>query len=108
MLFRSLDARAARPGRMCADARRADAPPMIRVLIADDHGGSRDGLGRLIEALPDIELAGVAADGDEAIEQCRANAPDVVLMDLDMPRVDGIDATRMITAEHPATAVLVL
>lgn len=81
---------------------------MIRVLIADDHGVIRDGLGRLIEALPDIELTGVAADGEEAIARCRERAPDVVLMDLDMPRVDGIEATRRITAEHPATAVLVL
>jgi DNA-binding NarL/FixJ family response regulator len=81
---------------------------MIRVLIADDHGVIREGLGRLIEALPDIELTGVAADGEEAVAHCRDDAPDVVLMDLDMPRLDGIEATRRITAEHPATAVLVL
>jgi DNA-binding NarL/FixJ family response regulator len=81
---------------------------MIRVLIADDHGVIRDGLGRLIEALDDIELAGVAADGEEAVRLCRERTPDVVLMDLDMPRLDGIEATRQITAEHPKTAVLVL
>ena len=81
---------------------------MISVLIADDHGVIRDGLGRLIDALEDIELAGTAGDGAEAVERSRELAPDVVLMDLDMPRMDGIEATRRITEERPGTAVLVL
>jgi DNA-binding NarL/FixJ family response regulator len=81
---------------------------VIRVLLADDHGVIRDGLGRLISALDDIELVGVAADGAEAVERCRETTPDVVLMDLDMPRLDGIEATRRILAERPGTAVLVL
>jgi DNA-binding NarL/FixJ family response regulator len=81
---------------------------MISVLIADDHGVIRDGLGRLIDALEDIELAGTASDGAEAVERSRELAPDVVLMDLDMPRMDGIEATRRITEERPGTAVLVL
>ncbi|MCW3003598.1 MAG: response regulator transcription factor [Conexibacter sp.] len=81
---------------------------MIRVVLADDHGVIRDGLGRLISALDDIELVGVASDGVEAVERCAALAPDVVLMDLDMPRLDGIEATRQVLADHPATAVLVL
>ncbi len=81
---------------------------MIRVLIADDHGVIRDGLGRLIAALADMELVGVAADGEEAVERCRTALPDVVLMDLDMPGVDGIEATRRILVDRPATAVLVL
>jgi DNA-binding NarL/FixJ family response regulator len=81
---------------------------MISVLIADDHGVIRDGLGRLIGALEDIELVGVAADGQEAVERPRETTPNVVLMDLDMPRMDGIEATRMITEELPGTAVLVL
>lgn len=81
---------------------------MIRVLLADDHGVIRDGLGRLIAALDDVELAGVAADGRQAVEQARAVSPDVVLMDLDMPVMDGIEATRRILEEAPRTAVLVL
>jgi DNA-binding NarL/FixJ family response regulator len=81
---------------------------VIRVLIADDHGVIRDGLGRLVEALGDMELVGVAADGEEAVARALERSPDVVLMDLDMPRVDGIEATRRISAERPGTAVLVL
>jgi DNA-binding NarL/FixJ family response regulator len=80
----------------------------IRVLLADDHGVIRDGLGRLISALEDVELVGVAADGAAAVEECARVTPDVVLMDLDMPVLDGIEATKRIVAAHPGTAVLVL
>jgi DNA-binding NarL/FixJ family response regulator len=81
---------------------------MIRVVLADDHGVVRDGLGRLIGALDDIELVGEASDGAEAVEQSRLTKPDVVLMDLDMPVLDGIEATRRIMADLPDTAVIVL
>jgi DNA-binding NarL/FixJ family response regulator len=81
---------------------------VIRVLIADDHGVIRDGLGRLIEALPDMEVVATASDGEEALDQARAAEPDVILMDLDMPKLDGIEATRRVLAERPNTAVLVL
>jgi DNA-binding NarL/FixJ family response regulator len=81
---------------------------MIRVVLADDHGVIRDGLGRLIAALDDITLVGTAVDGAEAVEQCARLAPDVVLMDLDMPRMDGIEATRRVLENRPGTAVLVL
>ena len=81
---------------------------MIRVLLADDHGVIRDGLGRLISALDDVELVGLAADGAQAVEQCARLHPDVVLMDLDMPVLDGIEATKRIVSEHGGTAVIVL
>ncbi len=81
---------------------------MITVLIADDHGVIREGLGRLIDALPDIDLVGTAADGAAAVERAAELQPDVVLMDLDMPGVDGIEATRRITAAGGASSVLVL
>jgi DNA-binding NarL/FixJ family response regulator len=81
---------------------------MIRVLIADDHGVIRDGLGRLIAGLDDMEVVGVAADGQEAVQRARETSADVVLMDLDMPDVDGIEATRRIVEERPDTAILVL
>jgi DNA-binding NarL/FixJ family response regulator len=81
---------------------------MIRVLLADDHGVIRDGLGRLISGLGDIELVGTAADGAEAVARAAELKPDVVLMDLDMPRMDGIEATRRVLEDRPGTAVLVL
>jgi DNA-binding NarL/FixJ family response regulator len=81
---------------------------MIRVLIADDHGVVREGLSRLLQAAEGIEVAGVAADGEAAVAQAQAVVPDVVLMDLDMPGIDGIEATRRISAGNGTAAVLVL
>lgn len=81
---------------------------MIRVAVADDHGVLRDGLAGLIAAQPDMELVATAANGAEAVAICRSSLPDVMLMDLEMPVMDGIEATRAILAEAPTTAVLVL
>jgi DNA-binding NarL/FixJ family response regulator len=81
---------------------------MIRVLIADDHGIVRDGLAGVIAAQAELEVVGTVENGAEAVESCRTLAPDVVLMDLEMPVLDGIEATRAIREAHPDTAVLVL
>ncbi|MFF1449202.1 response regulator [Streptomyces sp. NPDC058274] len=72
---------------------------MIRVLLADDQSLVRAGFRALLDAQPDIEVAGEAADGEEALGKVRELRPDVVLMDIRMPRLDGLAATRRITAE---------
>ena len=81
---------------------------MIRLLIAEDHGVVRAGLQKLVATFEGVELVGAAADGAEAVDLCREEEPDVVLMDLEMPRVDGIEATRRIAVGSPATHVVVL
>lgn len=80
----------------------------VRVLIADDHPLFRGGLRALLGGEPTIDLVGEAATGAEAVELVERTTPDVVLMDLTMPDVDGIEATRRITTAHPDVAVLVL
>jgi DNA-binding NarL/FixJ family response regulator len=80
----------------------------IRVLIADDQPVVRDGLAMLLGLIDDVEIVATAADGIEAVEQARAERPDIVLMDLRMPRLEGADATRRILAAYPETRVLVL
>ena len=81
---------------------------MIRLLIADDHAVVRTGLTQLVAAIDGVELVGAAGNGAEAVELCATAAPDVVLMDLEMPVLDGIEATRRIKDEHPGIAVVVL
>lgn len=81
---------------------------MIRVLIADDQTLVREGLATLLAVVDGVEVIGSAVDGEEAVRLVAVNHPDVVLMDLRMPRCDGVDATRQITREHPATKVIVL
>jgi len=81
---------------------------VIRVLVADDQRVVRDGLTMLIGLLDGIEVVGTAGDGVEAVERARSERPDVVLMDLRMPRMEGAEATRQILALLPDTRVLVL
>jgi len=80
----------------------------MRVLIADDQRVVREGLAIVVEGFPDTEVVGLAGDGAEAIDLVSSAAPDVVLMDLRMPNVDGVEATRAIRERHPGVAVVVL
>jgi DNA-binding NarL/FixJ family response regulator len=82
--------------------------PPIRVLIADDQTVVREGLEMLLGLSPGIEVIGAASDGAEAVHLVGERQPDVVLMDLRMPRCDGVEATRSITRTYPQTRVVVL
>ena len=81
---------------------------MIQVVLADDHALMRAGLQTVIDDSGDIRVVAVAGDGVEAIERVRTHGPEVVVMDLSMPTMDGVEETRQITAEHPDVQVLVL
>lgn len=81
---------------------------VTRVVVADDQTVVREGIVMLLGLLPGIEVIGSAADGEEAVRLVAELAPDVVLMDLRMPRCDGVEATRRICAGHPGTQVVVL
>jgi DNA-binding NarL/FixJ family response regulator len=81
---------------------------MIKVLVVDDHQLVRAGLVTLLEAVADIEVVGEAADGRQALDVARTSEPDVVLMDLSMPVLDGIAATRQLLAEQPQLRVVAL
>ncbi|MBI5649937.1 MAG: response regulator transcription factor [Chloroflexi bacterium] len=80
----------------------------IRILICDDHTILRDGIRLLLDAQPDMEVIAEAADGREAVEKARALKPDVILMDIAMPLLNGIEATKQIRREQPDARVLVL
>jgi DNA-binding NarL/FixJ family response regulator/signal transduction histidine kinase len=85
-----------------------EPPEPVRVVVADDQAAVREGLVLLLGTLPGITVAGQAEDGEAAVEAVAAAQPQVVLMDLNMPRCDGVTATRRIRADHPGTQVVVL
>jgi NarL family two-component system response regulator LiaR len=82
--------------------------PPIRVLLVDDHAMLRQGLATFLKVYDDLELAGEAANGEEAIQLCAQLAPDVVLMDMVMPDMDGVTATRAICRKFPEVQVIAL
>ena len=81
---------------------------VIKVLLADDHGVLRDGMQRLLEANADIKVVATADDGREAVEKAAKLQPDVVVMDISMPNMNGLEATRRILDRAPATGVAIL
>jgi DNA-binding NarL/FixJ family response regulator len=80
----------------------------IRVMLADDHPVYRDGLAALLGSVPGIEVVATAGTGEEAVAQAAELQPDVVVMDVQMPGIDGIEATRLVTADSPHIGVVVL
>ncbi|GAA0599256.1 response regulator transcription factor [Kribbella sandramycini] len=81
---------------------------MIRVLVCDDEQLLREALGRIVDVADDLHVVGLAENGSQALELVAKHSPDVVLMDIRMPVLDGIEATRLIVRAHPATRVLIL
>src|SRR5437870_8829110 len=88
--------------------RRSSSVERIRVLIADDHRVVRAGLAAIMRASGDLEVLGEARDGQEAIEKARELQPDVILMDVSMPRMNGVEATRAIKRETPHIGIVAL
>jgi len=80
----------------------------IRILIADDHALFREGMRALLNATPDIEVVGEASDGEVAITQVSSTQPDVILMDINMPRLNGIEAMRFILKVHPNLGIIIV
>ncbi|NIM93412.1 MAG: response regulator [Anaerolineales bacterium] len=80
----------------------------ITVLVADDHAVVRDGMSFLLDAQEDIEVVGTAVNGREAVQKSVDLQPDVVIMDINMPELDGIEATRQVLDERPATKIIIL
>jgi len=86
----------------------AQTPQAIRVMLVDDHNVVRSGLATFLRAYEDLELAGEARNGLEAVDLCHRNKPDVILMDLMMPEMDGIAATRAILDDYPDVKIIAM
>jgi DNA-binding NarL/FixJ family response regulator len=84
------------------------SPPTVRLLIADDHALVREGMRAMLASEPNLEVVGEAENGREALELCRELRPDLILMDVRMPEMDGMAATRVIKGEYPSTSVLIV
>ena len=80
----------------------------IRILLADDHNVLRQGIAQVLDAQPDMTVVAQASNGEEAISLARAQRPDIALLDINMPELDGVAAARQITAELPETGVISL
>ncbi|WP_194908572.1 response regulator [Catenulispora rubra] len=85
---------------------RPDAP--LRIVVADDQATIREGLVLMLDLLPDIQVVGAAADGEQAIAQVAEHRPDAILLDLHMPVLDGLEVTRRLAVSHPEVAIVVL
>ncbi|HTZ25525.1 MAG TPA: response regulator transcription factor [Streptosporangiaceae bacterium] len=85
-----------------------EAPASLRIVVADDQASVREGLVVLLDLLPDIDVVGSAANGEQALAAVAREHPDAILLDLHMPVLDGIETTRRLTEQHPDVAVVVL
>ncbi|MCD8021250.1 MAG: response regulator transcription factor [Clostridiales bacterium] len=81
---------------------------MIKVMIADDQQLIRESLGIVLDANPDMEVTGMAADGHQVLEEIKKNKPDVILMDIRMPGMDGVECTRLVKEQYPDIYIIVL
>src|SRR4029453_15905670 len=96
-----------RPKAACGGRRMSDSAT-IKVLVVDDHPLTQAGLGNIMTAFPDLELVGAVESGEEAVAFCDHNEPDIILMDLLMPGMGGVAATRTIKERHPNIHIIAL